>query len=444
MQREWGWEECFPLATLRGVCPGSDHAKSMQRVWNYLSTILPPEVLWLQGHCKQHASGLVLAPFIVFVDMLCSLFCIVNLLHTGSFYQHYLEGLHLVIQSSVVRFTDEDDCEPSEVDAAYSRQVLELCFYGGNLHALSISENEAQQQIADQAAKLRAGRHLLRVCQGDWRANTIFHWSRNGCCSNDAEAAVCVFGAVHSCIGCAVPVPALNKWLQVWPAAAQLGLGGCLHNLLSRAVEYAHTLAIPASAEDIDEDPSEGQPGQGNVDHDEADGAAVGLPRDERKAQQKEKAARAKKSLSWIKHRDTTPKLLVWLCISQHIMRLHFYLFRDASSMEFKSDDGRQPPIFDFADTSRSRASVALSGLMALMFPDLPGQSSSGWGVMFGRHGVDWPSGCADLARKGLMLVMGNLWRRLVWYFRRPPWRWAKIVNPAVPMEEGGSAFKHV
>ncbi len=61
-----GWEDVFPQADLVGLCPGSDHAKRVLRVWNFLSTKIPWSTFWLHGTCKQHATGLCLAPATVF------------------------------------------------------------------------------------------------------------------------------------------------------------------------------------------------------------------------------------------------------------------------------------------------------------------------------------------------------------------------------------------
>ncbi len=388
--------------------------------------------MFVHGLCKQHVTGLVLAPLTVFCKWLCSLFSTVKLMHVGSWYQHYLEGLHLNIRASIVRLESEHDLPPTQEDYTRNARVLELCYYSKDLHVLNISQSDVEKQEAEMANRLRHGRKLLEVCAGDWRSNHISHWSC-GCCTSDAEAAQCVFQACMPIIGHAIATPALNKWTQVWPAASQFVLGGCLHNLLPRSVEYAHTLTVPLNAFDVEEE-DEAPQGQD-------DGRDVGLPRDERRAQQQEKAARSKKPLEWVTGKSFLPDLLVWLCVARHVMVLHYFLFRDASSMKFVPPEGapeaeRHPPVFDFCNVGRSRASLALSKLSGLLFGGLDGHQD-GWGIMYDRYGTEWPASTARLARCGIFLVYGNLWRRLVWYFTRPPWRWAKIANPQLPMEDG-------
>ncbi len=424
-----GGQELFDGAGLVGLCPGSDHAKSMQRVMAYISSILPDRVMWVTGLCKQHSTGLIIAPMTVLYNFLNPLFCTCKLLHGGSFYQHYLEGLWLVVRASVIRWAPEDEQEKNEQHALQAQRVLELTYYGRDLHALTISEAEQDRQAAESAQRLKLGRKLLKCCQGNWQSNHIYHWSENGCCTTDAEAASCCFRAIKDVIGVALPTPALNKWTQVWPCVAQVSLGALLHNVGPRALEYAHTLAVPEIASDIPEDV--------NPAEDPDDGADIGLPRDARKALAKEKAARAKKSLNWIMDKSTLPTLLLWLCIGRHIMRLHFFLFRDASTMRFTSSSTGEPaPIFDFADTGTSRPSKCLNSLMLLLFPDLDGHRDS-FGIVYDRFGTEWPDGLANLAQRGIFLVMGSLWRRLIWFFQRPPWTWVRICNPDLAEEEG-------
>ena len=271
------------------------------------------------------------------------LFCTIKLLHSGHFFQHVLEGLFLVIRASIVRWDQDDEYQPMPAHAEHSRRVLELCYYGRDLHALSTSRDEVERRQIEQSRRMTKGRTLMRVCQGDWSSCHIHHWSTGSprCCTNDAEASACVYKAVLDVIGQAIPVPALNKWTQIWPAVAALAQGYCLHQILPRAIEYAHTLSVPlnasdvAEAEDVDED--------GEADQ----GAEVGLPRDARKAIAKEKAARSKKSFAWIKRKDTLCTLLTWLCVSQHVMRLHFWLFRDAGSVCGAVQAEGKHPIFN-------------------------------------------------------------------------------------------------
>ncbi len=434
-------QACFPDSKFVGMCPGSDHAKSMLRVWNYLASELPGSYFWTQGLCKQHATGLCLAPATVFMEFVTSLFCTCKLMHVGSFYKTYLEGLYLACRASTVRFDPvRDDVQPDPEDRKKNETLLEICFYGRDLHALNVDVGQAQEHTALESAKLKAGKRLLDACPGDWSSNHIYHWSNGVCCQTDAEAARCVFESVIQVVGHAVPTPALNKWTQLYPVVAQCCVGFCCHNLMGRAIEYAHTLSIPENAEDIQEAPGEEAPDEG---------AAVGLPRDERKAIAREKAARSKKSLTWAKDPATLPTLLSWICLSVNVMRLHYFLFRDASKVQYEAPSSSVPsarvhPVFDFTNTNTSRATQVLAQLTALLVPGLSGHSS-GWKLLYDRYEAKWPPGIPSMCRRGLLLIYGNVYRRLVWFYSRPPWRLAKIFNEEVPLEEGqGDSRKRV
>ena len=423
--RRVGGQALFPLAKFVGVCPGSDHAKSMLRVVAYLLGQMPGSFFYLPSTCKQHSTGLVLAPLTVFQQFLCPLFCSVKLLHQGSFYKTYLEGMFLTVRASVVRFDPVlDDVRPDPEDERKNASILEFCFYNRDLHILNSTADEAARHELEKGKRLRDGKRLLRVCQGDWSSNHIYHFSDGQCCRTESEAARCVFEAMMGVIGQSVPVPALNKWTQVHPVVSQFCLGFCCHNVMPRAIQYAHTLSVPECAEDVLED---GPPDE--------DGIAVGMARDERKAQAKEKAARSKKSLEWALSPNTLPSLLVWLCITLSVMRLHYFLFRDASRLHYDIP-GRKHPIFDFTNVHKSRVTHVLATLTSLLVPSSDGHMS-GWRVMYDRYGTSWASGSLNAARNCLLLAYGSLWRRMVWLFQRPPWRFAKIFNDSLPMEEG-------
>ena len=302
-------------------------------------------------------------------------------------------------------------------------------YYSSELHVINQTADEDEAFRLRQLNKYKHGQKLLQLLQGDWTSNHVYHYcSGPGCCNNDADAAAKIFDCLVHVMGRALPVPALNKWTAIHPVVCQVGLGCCIHGLFQRACEYAHTLTVPELAYDVEYE---------DVPAD--DGAAIGLPRDERRAQQAEKRARSKKSLSWVKSPSMVSDLIMWIVISRSVMRLHFFLFRDASNVHYQPDQ-QQPdrlhPIYDFTDTHGSRAVQALKQLSALMMCSLPGHAD-GWKVMYNRYGVRWPHGSLTLARKGLCLIYGSLWRRLVWFWRRPPWCWAKIVNPGLPLEEG-------
>ena len=425
------WQEISPESKYVGVAFGSDHARAMLRAMNHIVTLLPGATFWVQGLCKQHASGLCIAPLVTWYDFLNQIFCTIKLLHVGSFYNTFVEGIYLTIRASVVRIAPGDGIQPLEEDAVRSRNILDLCFYGRDLHVLNTCLDERERHRLENGGKLDKGKKLLKCLQGDWRCNRIVHFSDGSCCQSEAEAAAEIFDCVMSVIGNAIPVPALNKWTQMFPATASVCLGFLLHGIFPRAVEYAHTLAVPENAE--------GAQGAEDDVEAEAEGQAIGLPHNERKAQAREKQARSKKSLSWVKGAGTVNALLLWLNISRHVMTMHYYLFRDASSMQFTApehDPSAQPPLFDFCKVNTSRASQVLGILTRMLIPDLDGHIS-GWQTVYDRYGPAWPDGVPDLARTGLLLVYANVWRRLCWFFQRPPWRWVKIFDSSVPMPEG-------
>ena len=125
------------------------------------------------------------------------------------------------------------------------------------------------------------------------------------------EAATEIFEAYVAVLGGVIPTPALNKWTQVFPVMATIGMGCNIHGIMQRSMEYAHA--------------KERLPGDTDSDQDE--GVAAGVPA-RTQAQARQRRVRSTKSLQWFRDPATSPRLLLWLAIAQQPMRLHYFLFR--------------------------------------------------------------------------------------------------------------------
>ena len=161
----------FPEAQLRALCPGSDHARAMQKVWNYLESRLPEDTFFCRGLCKQHATGLCVAPVTTFFDLLCPAFCSVKLLHQGHFHTNYMQGLYLTIHRSVtcILAVDAPAWRPKPADRDHAERLLECCFYSRDLHAIHASDEEVETHKARDKQRREAGARLISLCPGDWR-----------------------------------------------------------------------------------------------------------------------------------------------------------------------------------------------------------------------------------------------------------------------------------
>ena len=88
--------------------------------------------------------------------------------------QTYLEGLFLVIRASIVRLADEDILRPDPAERRHAEEVLKLLFNGRELHDHESNEDDALAAELKEAKRLTDGKHLLRVCEGDWSSNHVY------------------------------------------------------------------------------------------------------------------------------------------------------------------------------------------------------------------------------------------------------------------------------
>jgi len=383
----------FPEAQLRALCPGSDHARAMQKVWNYLESRLPEDTFFCRGLCKQHATGLCVAPVTTFFDLLCPAFCSVKLLHQGHFQTNYMQGLYLTIHRSVtcILAVDAPAWRPKPADRDHAERLLECCFYSRDLHAIHASDEEMETHKARDKQRREAGARLISLCPGDWRKQGIIHWCKEGCCASFTESVVKIFDACTAVLSQVIPVPAQNKWTQVFPVMAEIAVGVGFHQVMPRAMEFAHTRVQPGTADSDSEDA-------------DPDDAVVGFLADQRRHQTREKQKRSSKSLAWFRSPTMWPSLLVWLAIVASPMRLHYFLFRDSTSFLKQSEpsqDMLRPPIFDFVDTAGSRPRQSLRDLEALLVPTHSGHHEA-WRLVYNTFGTSWPPGCRS------ELVMGR------------------------------------
>jgi hypothetical protein len=151
------------------------------------------------------------------------------------------------------------------------------------------------------------------------------------------------------------------------------------------------------------------------------------LPASESGAYRKQESRRALKGVQWIESPDSHFNLMLLLLLGSAIMEMHFAFFKHASQARWSGDKSY---IFNLCDMSKSKALVVLAKLANLVTSD------QGWGPMettFGPSG-SWPARYKQLAREGILMMYGQLWRRLVRCWQEWPWPLVAIADPEVSM----------
>ena len=104
-----------------------------------------------------------------------------------------------------------DAGEPDSAHVRRSRSVLELAFFSHL--AIGIDDEPGS---AAQAGRRSDGEAILGFFNGDWRSWPHVHHCR-GCCSSREAAVKKGVKTYMLLLRRRVPIPALNRWLQVFP-----------------------------------------------------------------------------------------------------------------------------------------------------------------------------------------------------------------------------------
>lgn len=406
---------------------GCDSARSNMKLMNTISGMVPS--LILKGRCRNHSIGLCLEPMCVFLGVLCPAFCTIQRLHSATFHNRFLKTLCKVIDSRLVMYSAVKDpwYRPSPSDRKYAEMVLELTYYRRDLHRSFADQDEKSKLTEEDRLRRSKGQRLVDMLVGDWRSKTITFYA-HGQYENVGrdEAVHLVMEAYLDVCSHIIPVPAKNKWLSVLPAVADLARGCCIHHLTSEVI-----LCMAGQPVDVRE-----------RSDDEGEAFEVGMQDDEfQQINQK----RQNKMVRWMSDPLTLPRLLLWLSVCVTALRLHYVLFRDAKaglprggakeSSTPTKEDVQKHAVFNLCDPNRSKARHVLYD-MSVMLQAAHEHHRKMWGVLYlFFKDSRWPEEFLRQARSAVLVVMGNIWRRMVLEFETFPWRLAPAVDPSVPRD---------
>ena len=178
---------------------------------------------------------------------------------------------------------------------------------------------------------------------------------------------------------------------------------------------------------------------------DVSDDALVGAPANEASHFQKVKRKRKDKCLLFFESATTTAELLVWVCIAEHIMHIHYSLFNSGSWYGHLPED-RRLGIFQFcSDLSDNPGATALTALALMLFaPNAQGRRHLRPLLTCFGGAATWPEDLVAAVQGALILVFCSIWRHLVHAFRRYPWLLVPALDEAKPMCERKAAMRQL
>ena len=387
--------------------------------------MLPDNVLSVIMPCLQHQAGLTLEPMSKSLDVVPPSFCLIKQLHQGELLQKLEDAVTEVLDETLVRLENQ---EPNPEHTASNHTFLERCYFEIDVETDDMTDEQRERFKADDKIRREEGAELQASFTADWRANdmsrvrpdatqgTVKHHCK-GCCANRRESVRKCTKAFMLPLKRRLKIPALNRWLQLWPVASVLTLIFGLHGIFVSAYHRLH-----GSAKELffpDDSDSEG----------DAEAAA-----DTMKARRKLEFKRNKKAFNFVVDSFTPVRMQIWMCIASPIMRIHYYLFRE--NAQLGSLDGSDA-LLSLCNMARSLPMSILRRFTASFDPSSP-EHGQVWGLLISRLGdmINWASSVRNLAFSGLWLVMGNLWRRFIRPFLVWPFRLARVVDENIDIDD--------
>jgi len=380
---------------------------------------LPAHILAASVKCCQHGAGLVLSPVTVFLELLCPLFCSAKQTQQGEFIDALLKVVDGLVEENLHVETEE---RPDPAWRAYAEEVLEHCYYTIDLPHSGMTDEELEQYRQQDRRRRAEGEELMTCLSGNWKEPAtnfkalIHHCLGPLCCPLGRPQSVKrTQVALRKTVIRRVETPALNRWLQVFPVVCFFALLLSIHGLFVAA--WLRT--VGENMEYVGED---------------SEGESLGAPVDATAAQRKKEGKRKKKAHRFLASEFTLNTLFLWLCVCAPVMQIHYKLFKASSNLS--GMDGSRI-VYELTDFAKSLP-VKVMKLLASALDVTTAEHRQVFALLIALLGpfARWPQKLQEQARVCLLIVISQLWRRLVWPFTQWPMRLARLVDPDTSEEE--------
>lgn len=199
---------------------------------------LGPEYLGLFVRCLQHQTALVISPTTTKLHIVCPLFCIIKQLHDGRTFRGLQGEIDRLIEDRLNWKLPQEF--PNPAHRAGAESLLEYVYFAINLQTDAMTVEEKDKAGINDANRRAYGRQLLSAFTGDWADGVIgggmcHHCivvDGRRCCQSRADAVQKCKDAIANLFKRKLEVPALNRWLGVFPCAGFIALLLGLHGLL--------------------------------------------------------------------------------------------------------------------------------------------------------------------------------------------------------------------
>ena len=397
--------------------PCSDSVSANIKVVKYINETLPPGILILWGRCLQHQCAIALAAMTKYLNIVGNMFCVVKVLYSGQHMRELLAAIAIIIEQ---RFEWLPGQEPEEADVLRVRKLCAVC------HLKVFAKDGADTS----GIKVKEADDLCSMFTSDVRCWKKIRHKCRGCCASRDEALAKTIAAYTAPLKRRLHTPAINRWGTVAPVVVTL------LSLLS-----FHGIIAQAELRLIGKDPSNFAPEESDAD-DEADLAAHRVGQDQTMRSQRLQARRRlKRAREWLVDPVTQQCLMIWACVGQQAMRVHFHLFASGSinqsSVDNETDEPKKPALFQLCGMRESRALEVIGILSRSFFAWAPAAAAI-WGLAESFHGPmsHWSHDMCRRVTTTVNRVIGNLWRRFYVRLRSWPWRLVRYCDDQLPYED--------
>jgi hypothetical protein len=199
------------------ICLGFDHHPACLKFIAAIEGNAPDNAIVLPGLCKQHGSGLCLAPLIKHLKISCPTYCVAKQFRSDKFFKDLKAGVKISLRTHMT--IKDRNWRPEDADIKYSQALLEMTYYRRDLRT-STDADRVRPEIQKELESLRRkkGGALIDACSGDWRMPEVVFWNRAGE-DLDLDAAVDrVYDLLMIVSFHVIGDPGTNKWLTLWRA----------------------------------------------------------------------------------------------------------------------------------------------------------------------------------------------------------------------------------
>ena len=244
------------------------------------------------------------------------------------------------------------------------------------------------------------------------------------CCRDRADCIRQACNAFFAPLRRRIGVPALNRWLSVYPVVCIVLFLNCIHGIFA----YAQSVMLGKTPLD----------GKGDGAAHDADSDAgrqnVDAPR-RMDSERRLTKRRQRKTTAWKNTNECNFDMSLWVCIASPMIHLHCYLFR-SGSLHGCDRDGYSA-LFRCCLLERSKPLKELERL-GLCLPDGVGGASDLLKLFEMRYGELASLTKDDLSKveTAVQLEIGGLFRRFLVRFRCYSWRLAYFIAGGVSPED--------